>query len=84
MVSGDREGKCVCVCVLKMFSAMVSSDHEDECVCVCVLKIYPAMVYGDCEGKNVCVCVEDVSQGCHGQGKSQDFFFQGQGILTFL
>ena len=41
-------------------------------VCVCVLKIYPALASGDREGKNVCVCVEDVSQGCHDLGKSQN------------
>ena len=66
------------VCVLKMFLAIVSGVHEDECVCVCVcvLKIYPAFASGDREGKNVCVCVEDVSQGCHSQGKSIGIFFK--------
>ena len=36
MVSGDHDGECVCVCMLRMYSAMVSGDHEGECVCVYV------------------------------------------------
>ena len=32
MVSGDHEGKCLCLCLLKMFPAMVSGDHEGKYV----------------------------------------------------